>query len=266
MSPALRRFAPFAVIAALALGACADQIHRKDVAAQSARDVSGDIDATNNQIDATLASLNNLMSADPSQLQPAYNQYSKDVDQMRAQAAKINKDSGDMRKQSQDYLTNWQKQHNEIQNAELRTTSEQRRQTVMNRFQGIQGSYDNARTSLDDFISNLEDVRTALRNDLTAHGVQAVSQTSVVKDAQTHAANVKTALQQVQSNSTALADALNPPAPTATQGSSTGQSSTSNSSGQTSANPASGQTTSPSTSGQSSPPATSNTGSQPTNQ
>jgi chromosome segregation ATPase len=260
MSPALRRFAPFAVIAALALGACADQIHRKDVAAQSARDVSGDIDATNNQIDATLASLNNLMSADPSQLQPAYNQYSKDVDLMRAQAAKINKDSGDMRKQSQDYLANWQKQHNEIQNAELRTTSEQRRQTVMNRFQGIQGSYDNARTSLDDFISNLEDVRTALRNDLTAHGVQAVSQTTVVKDAQTHAANVKTALQQVQTNSTALADALNPPAPTATQGSSSGSQS-----GQTSTNPSSGQTTSPSTSGQSSPPATSNTGSQPTN-
>lgn len=214
MTPSIRRLFPFAMIVALAMTACANQIHRKEVAAQSARDVSGDINATNNQIDATLASLNKLMSSNATDLQSAFNQYSKDVDKMHAQADRINKDAADLRSQSQTYLTNWQKQHNEIQNPELRNTSEQRRQTVMGRFQDIQTSYDNARTSLDELISNLDDVRTALRNDLTAHGLQAISQTTVVKDAQKHANNVKTALEQVQSSSTALANALAPAAPT----------------------------------------------------
>ena len=232
MIPSIRRFVPFAVIVALAMSACANQIHGKEVAAQSARNVSGDINATSNQIDATLASLDNLMSSDATQLQPAYNQYSKDVDKMHAQADRINKDAADLRTQSQTYLANWQQQHNEIQNPELRNASEQRRQTVMGRFQNIQTSYDHARTSLDEFISNLDDVRMALRNDLTAHGLQAISQTNVVKDAQKHANNVKTALQQVQSSSTALADALAPAAPTTSQSQSSSAQSSSSSNGQ----------------------------------
>ena len=92
------------------------------------------------------------------------------------------------------------------------TRSWQRRQTVMGRFQAVQSSYDSARKSLDHFIDNLEDVRTALRNDLTARGVAAIKQTNVVQNAQTNASNVKSSLRQVQSSSTALAEALAPAA------------------------------------------------------
>jgi hypothetical protein len=208
------RFRTFAVVAALALSACAaNQIERKQDAAQSARDVSSDIRSTNAQIDATLASLDNLMAADPAQLQPAYDRYSADVARMRTQAERINGDSADMRKQSQAYLSNWEKQHNDIQNQELRSASEQRRQTVMDRFQSVQSSYDSSRTSLDQFIRNLDDVRIALRNDLTARGVQAIAQTSVVKNAHTNGNNVKQSLQKVQSGSTALAERMIPSAP-----------------------------------------------------
>jgi hypothetical protein len=213
MSHRLRFLAPVAVIAALTLAACASQIDRKQEAAQSARDVSGDIRSTNDQIDATLASLNNLMAADAAQLQPAFDQYGKDVDRMQLQARRIHADAADMRKQSETYLANWEKQRKEIQNPELRATSEQRRQSVMGRFQNVHTSYESARTSLDEFIRNLEDVRTALRNDLTARGVAAVGQTKVVQNAQTNASRVKTSLQEVQSSSSALAEALAPAAP-----------------------------------------------------
>ncbi|MEO8629940.1 MAG: DUF2959 family protein [Betaproteobacteria bacterium] len=207
-------FRSFAVVAALALSACAaNQIERKQEAAQSARDVSGDIRATNAQIDATLASLDSLMSADGSQLQPAFDRYSADVARMRTQAERINGDAADMRKQSQAYLTNWEKQHNEIQNQEVRNTSEQRRQTVMDRVQTVQASYDGSRTSLDQFIRNLDDVRIALRNDLTARGAAAIAQTNVVKNAHTNGNNVKNSLQEVQNGSTALAERMAPSAP-----------------------------------------------------
>jgi hypothetical protein len=231
MSHRIGSLAPFAVIAALTLAACASQIDRKQEAAQSARDVSGDIRTTNEQIDATLASLNNLMAADATQLQPAFDQYGKDVDRMQAQARRVNADAADLRKQSDAYLANWEKQRKEIQNPELRDTSEQRRQTVMGRFQSVQSSYDSARTSLDEFIRNLEDVRTALRNDLTARGVAAVAQTRVVQNAQTNASRVKTSLQQVQSGSSALAEALAPSAPVTSTDRSTGSNSSSSTTG-----------------------------------
>src|SRR5689334_17135933 len=141
---------PFALIACLVAGGCATtQIERKQQVAASARDVSSDIRATEAQIDTTLASLNGLLSADAKHLQPAFNRYSDDVDRMRAQAQKINDDAVDLRRQSETYVSTWQKQHEEIQNAELRATSEQRRLAVMDRFQGVQSAYDHARTSLD---------------------------------------------------------------------------------------------------------------------
>jgi chromosome segregation ATPase len=200
--------------AALSLGACAtNQIERKQETAQSARDVSSDINATQTQIDTTLASLDNLMGSPAAQLEPAYKRYAADVDKMKAQAARVNRDADGLRKDSQTYLSNWEATHSQIQNEELRRTSEQRRQSVMDRFQSLRSSYDHTRTSLDAFIRNLEDVRTALQTDLTARGVQAVAGTDVVQKAHTNGEDVKRSLTQVSSDSTALADALAPTPP-----------------------------------------------------
>jgi DNA repair exonuclease SbcCD ATPase subunit len=197
----------------LGLAACASQIGRKQETAQSARDVSSDINATQSQIDTTLASLDNLMAVQPAQLEPAYRRYAADVDKMKLQAGRVNRDADELRKDSQSYLANWEASHSKIQNDELRATSEARRQQVMNRFTALRTSYDHTRTSLDAFIRNLEDVRTALNTDLTKRGVQAVAQTDVVQNAHSNADDVKQSLAQVSSDSTALANALAPNAP-----------------------------------------------------
>jgi DNA repair exonuclease SbcCD ATPase subunit len=201
--------------AALATAACSNNpIVRKQDTAQSARDVSNDIRTTENQIDATLASLDNLMSAQPSDLNEAFKRYSADVDKMRAQSKQVDAAAAGLRKDAQTYLTNWEASHSKIQNDELRATSEQRRQTVMNRYNALQTSYADTHTSLEAFTRNLEDVRTAVQNDLTPRGVQAVSQTDVVQNAHKNGQSVKTSLAQVRSGTTQLADALVPAAPT----------------------------------------------------
>jgi chromosome segregation ATPase len=202
-------------VAALALAACASQIQHKEKTADTAREVSSDIQATNTQIDATLASLDALTSADGTELKPAFDRYSKDIDKTRARAREIDADAAALQRQSQTYLTNWEKEHNDIQNAELRRTSEQRRQTVMARFQNLQNAYDNAHTSLDQFLRNHEDVRTALRTDLTPRGVAAVANSDTVQNARTSGDNVKDSLQKVQSDAEALANALQPLPPVA---------------------------------------------------
>jgi DNA repair exonuclease SbcCD ATPase subunit len=200
--------------AALASAACSNNpiVHKQDTA-QSARDVSNDLRATEDQIDATLASLDNLMSAQPTELNDAFKRYSADVDKMRAQSKRVDAAAAGLRKDAQTYLANWEASHSKIQNDELRATSERRRQTVMNRYESLQTSYDHTHTALDAFTRNLEDVRTAVQNDLTARGVQAVAQTNVVQNAHTSGQNVKTSLAEVRSGTTQLADALAPEAP-----------------------------------------------------
>lgn len=204
---------PLIVISTLTLGACAtNQVDRKQATEQKAREMSGTVWATNYQVDATLVSLNNLMSAEGAQLQQAYDQYSADVDRMRKQSEKVSEDSAYINKQSDEYLSNWQKQNNDIQNANLRDNSEQGRQQVRDQFRNAQGSYDNARTSLDRFLRTLEDVRTALRNDLSERGVKSVARTNVVQTARKDARDVKSSLRAVRNDSTALARALSPTA------------------------------------------------------
>jgi DUF2959 family protein len=214
MSPGKRLFVPLIVIAALGLGACAtNQVDRKQETEQKARDVGGDVWATDKQIDATLVSLNNMVSTDGPQLQQAFNQYSADVDRMQAQSKKMTANGEYMRKQSDTYLTDWQKQNNDIQNQDLRANSDQGRQTVRDRFNGVHASYDNAQTSLDRLMRNFEDVRTAVRNDLTVRGVQGVAATDVIKKTQSNAKETKKYLHEVQTQSDALARALSPSAP-----------------------------------------------------
>jgi len=64
MSTAKRVVIPFIIIAALGLGGCANQMDRKQATEDKARNVSGDVWATQNQIDATMVAMNNLLSAD----------------------------------------------------------------------------------------------------------------------------------------------------------------------------------------------------------
>lgn len=213
MSPAKRLVVPFVVIAALGLGACANQMDRKQATEDKARNVSGDVWTTQNQIDATMVAMNNLLSADGPQLQQAFDQYSTEVDRLKKQAAVVNEDGDYLRKQSETYLTNWQKQTNDIQNSDLRDNSEQGRKTVRDRFTRAQDAYDQARTSLDRLIRNFEDVRTALRNDRTTRGVQAVARTDVVPTMEENADEVKADLRQVRTESSALAEAVSSSAP-----------------------------------------------------
>jgi len=148
MNQGNRLVIPFIVIAALSVGACSmlnhNQTDRKQATEDKARNVSGDVWATQNQIDATMVSMNNLMSADPSQLKQAYDRYSTDVDRLKKQSAVVAADGEYLKKQSDTYLTDWQKQSTEINDSSLRAASDQDRKTLRDRFTTTQDSYDRA--------------------------------------------------------------------------------------------------------------------------
>ncbi len=201
------------LIALLALTGCASQVDRPHKAAEKARDTSADIQSIQEQMDRTVAALQRVLQAQPAELKTSFDEYSKELDKTKALAKRMDLDAAQMRARSEVWLAKWEASHAEIMTDELRRVSEQRREQVMNRFHGIQASYDRARNELSAFMQRLDDVRRTLENDLTPNGVATVAKTDVVKNVTKLASDVKRDLNDVQSQTLALADELKPEAP-----------------------------------------------------
>ena len=193
----------------ITLSACSHQ-SSKEAAAESVRDTGASLKATRAQIDTTLASLNQMLTAQPAQLKPAYEQYSKDVDKMASLAKEADADAKTMASKSKAYLADWKKSQGQIKDQQLSAANDQRRTAVMTSFDGIKTSYDQANTSLKSFNQNLQDIRQAVSSDATPAGVQAIANTTVVKNANANGAETAKLLDDVQTQYKALGEALQP--------------------------------------------------------
>lgn len=197
------------LVAGFALAGCASQAERPAKTAEKARNTSADIQLTEQQMDRTVAALQNVLSQ-PADLKAALDNYSRELDKTKAMARTMDSDAAQMRAQSEAWLAGWQKQHDQISSEELRAVSEQRRQQVMQRFAGIQDSYSMARSKLGAFIQRLDDVQRTLSNDLTPQGTTAVANTDVVQNVSKLASDTRRNLDNVHSQTMALAEDLRP--------------------------------------------------------
>jgi len=200
-----------------AVSACQSQIQRQESTAESLRETEAGLQATRAQIDKTLGALGKLLTALPPELETAYAKYSKEVDAMNAVAMETDKDAKALQARSADYLAEWQKSHAGIQSPELRNASEQRRGTVMSRFDGIQKSYAEARAAFVPFMDNLQEVRQVLAHDLTPAGVQSLASTDVVKNAKANGMAMASNLDALKLQYSVLAEVLQPATPIVAQ-------------------------------------------------
>jgi hypothetical protein len=203
-------------LALLALSACQSQTHHQALNAESLRETGAGLEATRVQIDKTLAALNRLVSAQPAQLQSAYDQYSKQVVNMNASAPIADKQAKAVRGESLDYWTMWQESYARIENEQLRKASELRRAAVMGRFDSIQKSYEATRAAFVPFARNLQGIQRVLANDLTPASVQKIAATDVVKSAHADGMEMARNLDAMKLQYMALAEALLRSAPSET--------------------------------------------------
>lgn len=207
-----RTYGAFAVVLLLcALAACSTSpIERKDNVTRSVADLRSELLKTRGQIDQTLNSLQQLVVASPSNISQAYKQYAQDVETLKQQARQMQRDAAEMRAQSSRWLSDWEKSQRDIQNAELKRISEQRRNEVTMRFQNINAAYDQAQASFTAFLKNLDDIKTAVGNDLTPKGVAVVASTRVVENANANGAQVKQIIDRAINQFDGLIVALGP--------------------------------------------------------
>ena len=115
------------LIALLALTGCASQVDRPHKAAEKARDTSADIQSIQDQMDRTVAALQAVLQAQPTELRTSFDEYSKELDKTKALAKRMDLDAAQMRARSEVWLAKWEASHAEITTDELRRVSEQRR-------------------------------------------------------------------------------------------------------------------------------------------
>jgi len=198
------------VVPVLAMSACHSPAHQQSLSAAVVHESAAGRQATREQIDATLAALNRLTLAQPAQLQPAYEEYSKQIENMKAAARTADKHAKAVRGESLDYWASWQESYNHIENDQLRSVSDLRRTAVMGRFDSIQKSYEAARAAYVPFMRNLELIQRVLRNDLTPGSLQKLATTDVVKLANTSGIEMARNLDAMNLQYMALAEALRP--------------------------------------------------------
>lgn len=163
---------------------------RSAKAVESMEETHADLTRVRAQIDQTLTSLGDLMSASPERLRPSFRKYSKDVDRLRADAVRTKKRFQSMRTKRNDYLAAWGKEQGQVRDPELRQLGEARRSEVRVSLDRVIESLTVATETFDPFLNNLGDVQKVLGNDLTFAGQTLVANTKVAQGANDKGARV----------------------------------------------------------------------------
>jgi len=129
------------------------------------------------QLTETMAFLNNLVERPQADLRPQFEKFSTALDQLQALAKDVNDKATDMQAKGQDYFKAWDQQLATIKNEDIRTRSAKRQQEVAAKFQTMNGDYQEAKTAFKPLMSNLQDIKTYLSNDLTANGIASIKKT-----------------------------------------------------------------------------------------
>ena len=129
------------------------------------------------QLKSTLNTLNALAKQKEGDLRTAYNTFAANVPKTEASAAWAGTYSKWMASDGQQYFKNWQKTIDGIANEGLRKKSQKRLDDVRKSYGKVEAALVGAGAKFKPFLSDLNDIRKALANDVTAGGVKAIKGT-----------------------------------------------------------------------------------------
>lgn len=150
------------------------------------------------QLDRTVHSLNNLMTAPPGEIRGAQRQYASNVETLRNMAEQLAQDERATRERRIDYLTAWERTQLNVQSPRLRNVAAHRQREVSQSLGQVESSLRRANENVDPLISQLEDIAYVTGNDPTPAGIAAVKQSGIAGSAQRRAGAVENDLQTAQ--------------------------------------------------------------------
>ncbi|MCX6937367.1 MAG: DUF2959 family protein [Verrucomicrobia bacterium] len=176
----MKPFAPYALIAsAVLVGGCASAGYDKAADTSiSLRETANSISRGSAQVDATLATLTDLVNSPAENIKPQFQKFDDSVTKLASLSKEVGEDAADMEKQGSAYFKKWDEELAKINNEDIRSRSTERKSEVSERFSRVRVSYLRAKNAFTPLMSNLKDIRTALATDLTGAGLASIRSTA----------------------------------------------------------------------------------------
>lgn len=169
-------------------------IQRGEKTKVSMEQVESDINQTVAQIDATNASLDQVIKTkETPDVNRAFTNYSDNVAKMQKVGNALIKHTDEMTVLGNDYFMEWQKSGNAYTNPAIQKLSQEKRNELLKTFSQMSQASPGVKGQLNAYLSDIEQIRLYLSNDLTPKGIMAID--SVAQKAINDGNNVKTSVQ-----------------------------------------------------------------------
>lgn len=143
------------------------------------QEVENDYKQAPGRIDATNASLENLVNPNQADRKKAYRTYAENADKMEKLGKRLEMHTDKMRTHGSEYFAEWETSYT---NPEIREISERRRNEMREIYAKIPEASVGVKGALKSYMKDIREIQMYLANDLTPQGVEAirpVAQTAV---------------------------------------------------------------------------------------
>ena len=163
------------ITAAIGMAGCATTgMERSTKAKISMTEMDSNIKTLLVQLDATGASLRELVKPNNSDVEKAFQLFTENVSKMEKMEKSFTKHTDEMNAKGKDYFEVWQKEGDKYKNPRIQELSEQRRLELSRIYGEIATNSIGVKEGLNSYVSDLTEIQKYLSNDLTPKGIQAI--------------------------------------------------------------------------------------------
>jgi len=163
------------VVVLIVAGCASSGMQRSEKATTTMQTMDDEIKLVVVQLDATGASLNELMKPGQSDVKKAFELYSANVSKMEKLEKDFAKHAKEMKTQGANYFDEWQKQGDKYENPEIQALSEQRRRELGEIYGKIAENSVGMDEAFKAYVSDVKEIQSFLSNDLTSKGIEAIA-------------------------------------------------------------------------------------------
>ena len=163
-----------ALIAALIAGAATAGVKDAQRSSESMQATQTEVQDAYNQVTATIGSLGTLMSAMVGDLRPMLKDFSSQVKLLQSSAETVKSRALRMQTENQEYFAAWAQEIAAISDPAIKAQSQARLQETFASYQLVEQGLFQARDSYVPLMSTLNDLETALNQDLSPAGKAAL--------------------------------------------------------------------------------------------
>ena len=195
------------IAGSLLLAGCSSTGYDKsDAAAKSLRSAANEVQAQGRALDMTMTALNELVNKPSPDLKPQFQSFSASLDRLIDSAERTQRTGQRVQKKNAEYFEAWDRELAQMNYEYVRKSSEARKTEVTTQLATISQRYIETGEVVGPLVAYLEDIRKALRSDLTPGGLVAVK--NVVANAQENASKVQIVLSQLAADLSVSGDRM----------------------------------------------------------